>query len=51
MNYIDAASLVQKIKPKYVIPTHYGSIVGEPEDGILFKELIDGKDTKCEIYY
>ncbi len=51
MNYIDAANLVQKIKPKYVIPTHYGSIVGEPEDGILFKELIDGKDTKCEIYY
>lgn len=51
MNYIEAAELTRKIKPKYVIPTHYGLIVGEPESGILFKELIDEKETKCEIYF
>ena len=51
MNYVEAAALASKIEPKYVIPTHYGSIVGEPEDGILFKELIDTSNTKCEIYY
>lgn len=51
MDYVEAAALASKIEPKYVIPTHYGSIVGEPEDGILFKELIDTSNTKCEIYY
>lgn len=50
MDYIEAAALTRKIKPKFVIPTHYGSIVGEKECGILFKELIDEKETKCEIY-
>ena len=51
MSYLEAAALVKKIKPKFVIPTHYGSIVGEPECGILFKELINEKETKCEIYF
>lgn len=50
MNYLEAADLASKIKPKFVIPTHYGSIVGDPECGMLFKELIDGKEIKCEIY-
>lgn len=50
MDYIEAANLARKINPEYVIPTHYGTIVGEPEDGIQFKSLIDGKDIKCEIY-
>lgn len=50
MDYIEAASVVSKIKPKFAIPTHYGSIVGGPECGILFKELINEKETKCEIY-
>lgn len=50
MDYIEAADLARKIQPEYVIPTHYGSIVGEPEDGMQFKSLIDGKEIKCEIY-
>lgn len=50
MDYIEAANLARKIDPEYVIPTHYGTIVGEPEDGIQFKSLIDGKEIKCEIY-
>ena len=39
MDYIEAANLARKIKPEYVIPTHYGTIVGEPEDGIQFKKF------------
>ena len=50
MDYIEAANLARKIKPEYVIPTHYGTIVGESEDGIQFKSLIDEKESKCEIY-
>lgn len=50
MDYLEAAALTKKIKPKFVIPTHYGSIVGDAECGILFKELINEKETKCEIY-
>lgn len=50
MDYIEAADLARKISPEYVIPIHYGTIVGEPEDGEQFKSLIDGKDIKCEIY-
>lgn len=51
MDYVEAASLAKKIKPKYAIPTHYGTIVGEPECGLLFKELVEGKETQCEIYF
>ncbi len=50
MDYIEAASLANKLKPKYAIPIHYGSIVGDPECGELFKELVENKNTKCEIY-
>ena len=51
MDYVEAASLASKIKPKYVIPTHYGSIVGELEDAQKFKDLIDETRTKCEIFF
>jgi len=44
----EAAKLVNKIKPKVVIPTHYGSIVGDKLLGKEFKELID-KDIECQI--
>ena len=49
MNYKEAANLVNAIKPKYAIPTHYGSIVGKKEDGIEFKKLIDD-DIKVKIF-
>lgn len=48
MDYVEAAALTNKIKPKYVIPIHYGTIVGNPEDGVLFKELVD-KKIECVI--
>ena len=41
MDYKEAASVINLIKPQKVIPTHYGSIVGNVEDGQKFKELID----------
>ena len=47
MDYREAAEFVNIIKPKLVIPTHYGSIVGSKEDGIKFKELLDN-DIECE---
>ena len=47
MDYKDAAELANTIKADIVIPTHYGSIVGEKEDAIKFKELV--KDKKVEI--
>lgn len=40
MDKVEAASFVNLIKPKVVIPTHYGSIVGNKEDGNDFKNLI-----------
>lgn len=36
-----AAEYINAIKPKVVIPTHYGEIVGSPEDGETFKGLVD----------
>jgi len=40
MTYKEAADLVNVIKSKIAIPTHYGSIVGHKEDGVKFKELL-----------
>ena len=48
MTYLEAADLVNEIKPKVVVPIHYGLIVGTKEDAIKFKELI-AKDIKCQI--
>ena len=48
MTYKEASELVNIIKPKIVIPTHYGSIVGEKEDGEKFKELLSS-DIECKI--
>lgn len=41
MNYREAASLVNKMRPGTVIPIHYGSIVGSRSDGDNFRKLID----------
>ena len=48
MNYEEAAELTNIIKPKIVIPIHYGSIVGNKCDAEKFKKLIN-KEIKCEI--
>lgn len=41
MTYEEAAELVNTIKPKIAVPTHYGSIVGEKDDGIKFQNLLN----------
>ena len=48
MNYEEATELANIIKPKIVIPIHYGSIVGNKSDAEKFKKLIN-KEIKCEI--
>lgn len=47
MGVNDAADLTKSINPKVVIPTHYGSIVGDISDGKRFKELLS--NTKIEV--
>lgn len=48
MNYKEAAELTNIIKPKIVVPIHYGLIIGTTEDAIEFAKLIN-KDITCKI--
>ncbi len=41
MDAMQAADLANTICPKYVIPVHYGSIVGTPMDGERFSSGVD----------
>ena len=41
MDYKEAAELINEIKPKVAVPTHYGSIVGSKKDGIRFSKLVN----------
>lgn len=43
-----AAELVNQLRPAIVIPTHYGSVVGNEEDAYAFKKVVSGA-TKVEI--
>lgn len=38
MNTAAAAELVNAIRPAVAIPTHYGSVVGKPEDAAAFRK-------------
>lgn len=48
MNYQEASELINTIKPKIVVPIHYGSIVGNKEDATNFSKLINPK-IECKI--
>lgn len=48
MGYKEAATLTNKIKPKYTIPIHYGLIVGKYEYAIKYSNLLD-KEIECKI--
>ena len=41
MDQKEAADLINTIRPKTAIPTHYGTIVGKKNDGDLFASLVD----------
>ena len=47
MNYKEGAGLINTMKPKVAIPTHYGTAVGSPSDGESFAKLVD-KDIQVE---
>ena len=40
MSAKEAAGLINAIKPAAAVPTHYGSIVGKPEDESEFRKLV-----------
>ena len=49
MDYKQAAEYTNLIKPKYVIPIHYNSIVGKKEDSDKFAKLLDHR-IQCFVY-
>jgi predicted Zn-dependent hydrolases of the beta-lactamase fold len=40
MNYKQAAELINTIKPKVAIPTHYGTVIGDKIDAEEFQKLV-----------
>lgn len=48
MDYKEAAEITNKIKPKIVIPMHYGSIVGDKSLGEKFADIVD-KNIKVQL--
>lgn len=49
MTCIEAAQLVNIIKPQIAVPIHYGSIVGTNHDAIEFSNLLNS-EIECKIY-
>lgn len=47
MNVDEATDLIKVINPKIVIPTHYGSIVGDKDDGKKLKNKLS--DSSIEV--
>ena len=48
MDFKEAASLINEIKPKIAVPIHYGSIVGTKQDATDFVKLVH-PEIKCNI--
>lgn len=42
MDPAQAAAFINTIRPRVVVPTHYGAIVGKKEDADTFESLVDG---------
>ena len=49
MDKKQAADYIVGLKPKAVIPTHYGSIVGNPGDGQAFKADVERLDGGIQV--
>ena len=43
MNRSKAAAYINELRPKTVIPTHYGTIVGSADDGEAFRKLVQSE--------
>ena len=48
MDCIEGANLANIIKPKLVIPTHYGYAIGSEKDALVFKKKLDSS-IKCKL--
>lgn len=49
MDKKQAAEYIAGMKPQAVIPTHYGSIVGNKTDGAEFKACLEGMDREIQV--
>lgn len=49
MDKKQAAEYVAKINPKATIPTHYGDVVGHPEDGLNYKQMIEQLNPEIQV--
>ena len=49
MDWKQAAEYIAQLKPKAVIPTHYGSIVGKKTDGQDFRKMLEGLDVGIQV--
>lgn len=49
MDKEQAADFAVKLSPAAVIPTHYGSLIGNPSDGAEFKRLVEGMNTQIQV--
>lgn len=45
MDPVQAAAFINTIKPRFVVPTHYGTTVGNKEDVDAFESLVDSSIT------
>lgn len=43
MDVNEASELVCVVRPETAVPTHYGDVVGSPDDGKTFKKLVQAK--------
>ena len=48
MDAKDAAKLANVIKPRYAIPMHYGTVIGDIKDAEEFKKLFNGETVILE---
>lgn len=49
MDWKQAAEYIAQLKPKAVIPTHYGSIAGNKTDGQEFRKMLEGLDGSIQV--
>ena len=49
MDKKQAAEYILELKPTAVIPTHYGTLIGSPEDGADLKKMVEEKDSSIEV--
>jgi len=49
MNLEEAVLATEKVKPKIVVPTHYGTVVGSNQDGEIFKNKVSST-IECVVF-